>query len=51
MRASQWLRLRARALFDRTVVERELEEELAHHLELDVRERVRRGAEPQAARR
>jgi putative ABC transport system permease protein len=45
------MRLRMRAMFRRAAVEGELEEELRQHLERDVAERVRRGADPAVARR
>ena len=45
------LRCRLRALFTRGRVERELDDELAFHLEMAVAERVARGEEPEAARR
>ena len=51
MRASQWVRLRLRAIFSRGAVERELEEELRQHVEREEEERVRRGDDPARARR
>jgi len=44
------LRLRARALFRSTRVERELDEELAFHLEMETRKLVAEGLTPEAAR-
>src|SRR5688572_11745724 len=51
MLAGQWVRLRLRAIFRRDEVERELDEELRHHLEREAAERVRCGADPATARR
>src|SRR5688500_6743682 len=51
MRARQWVRMRLRAILRRRQVERELAEELRQHLEHDVAQRLRRGADPAAARR
>ena len=51
MRGAQWVRLRLRAIFRRTDVERELDEELRHHLALEAEERVRRGSDAARARR
>src|SRR5512133_628338 len=46
----QVLRLRARSLFRRADVERELERELQSHLDLQVEEYIARGMSPDAAR-
>ena len=42
---------RWRALFNRDRADRELDDELAFHLEQDVAARIARGADPEAARR
>ena len=54
MTAGIWARramLKARALFDRRSVERELDDEMRFHVEREIAERVRRGASPESARR
>jgi predicted permease len=48
-RSELWTRLRA--LFRRNVVERELDDELRHHLEMEVDAGVRAGLSPEEARR
>ncbi len=50
---STWTRVRrfAAALFGRARLEREMTAEMAHHLELEIEDRVRRGMEPTEARR
>jgi putative ABC transport system permease protein len=47
---SRWLR-RGRILFDREAVEREMDEEMRFHVEMEARENERRGQGPEAARR
>jgi putative ABC transport system permease protein len=44
------LRLRVRALFNRDVVERELSEEMAFHLEMQTRKHIDAGCDPEEAR-
>ncbi len=54
MTASRWvqvLKLRARSLFRRAAVERELARELQSHIDLQVEEYVARGMSPEQARR
>ena len=54
MRVEHWVYtvpLRLRSLFRRRAVERELQEELEHHIELQTRENIARGMAPIAARR
>src|SRR5687768_12781591 len=51
MKSLYSLYLRARALVLRTRVEREMDEEMRHHLELETDKNVRSGLPPDAARR
>jgi predicted permease len=51
MRWTRWLARRARILFRKEEVERELDEEIRHHVELEARELERRGLAPREARR
>jgi predicted permease len=50
MRLASIVRLRLRSLFSRTVVERELDEELQYHLERQIDENVAAGMSPREAR-
>src|SRR5579863_2130363 len=50
MRAADIIRLRIRSIFSRTVVERELDEELSYHLERQIEEHIAAGMNPEDAR-
>ena len=53
MRVEHWvytIPLRLRSLFRRTQVDRELQEELQDHLELQIKENISRGMSAQEAR-
>jgi putative ABC transport system permease protein len=51
MNLTSWLRRRLRALVRRSIVEREMNDELAYHFELEKQERMRAGASASEAHR